>query len=363
MTVKEARELAKEWVTARARELPIFAGALFEGSITRMKDEEEFPRISDIDLIVVINRPEIDSMAEVEGEFSMRMHSYKHVILAPKYYSADIFKDRERVMGSVELAPIFLTRNIILDPTGMLSGLQSLVGASYKKELRVRQRCRNVEDMTLWWLQNASVRNAAMPGWATEMIQRSCSFYAASYVSAQMACVADLGGITTRKAFMCSRKLSEKYGLPGLHEKALEVMGSASFTDAQARAHMSELEGAFDAALRVARTPFWGRFFFQDFMRAIVIDGAGEVALNGCPREGMPFVLFQRCLAQNVIENDASSREKKEFRERFESLLSAFGINALADIDRKAESLKLFLPELNTAADAIIKRNGEIERS
>jgi hypothetical protein len=339
MKVGEAKQIAKDWVAERAREMPLFAGAFFQGSITRMGDEEEMPPRSDVDVIVMVNRPEWNWLVEAGGELDSDAHLRGGVIIEPLYFAADILRDLERVATSVQLAPTFLAQNIILDPTGILSELQPLVRGSYRKEHRVRQRCQNVEDMTLGWLQSAGPRDAKPPGWATELIFRVCCLYAASYLSSQALCVADLGGITGCKAFMRSREASLKHGLPHLHEKALEIMGCAEITSAQARAHLRELERAYGLACRVVHTPVWGRFYFKEFTRAIAVDAAAEMIVNGSPREGMPFALFLRCIAQNIIENDASLIEKKDLWKGFESLLSAFGLSSPADIETKVERL------------------------
>ena len=50
MKVYKAKEIARQWVEQRAKELPDFSGAYFVGSIVNMCDDEDFPATSDIDI-------------------------------------------------------------------------------------------------------------------------------------------------------------------------------------------------------------------------------------------------------------------------------------------------------------------------
>jgi hypothetical protein len=48
--VRDAREVARDWVAEEASGVPSFAGAMFRGSIVEMAEDATFTAISDVDL-------------------------------------------------------------------------------------------------------------------------------------------------------------------------------------------------------------------------------------------------------------------------------------------------------------------------
>lgn len=55
MTVKKAKEIAREWVIEAGSKVPGFQGAFFIGSINWKRESEQFPSSSDLDLKVVVD--------------------------------------------------------------------------------------------------------------------------------------------------------------------------------------------------------------------------------------------------------------------------------------------------------------------
>ena len=68
MTVAEAKAIALEWASRRAKEIPDFVGAFFDGSICLLNDEDPFPVTSDVDLQMAVSGAGHDVRTEVEGE-------------------------------------------------------------------------------------------------------------------------------------------------------------------------------------------------------------------------------------------------------------------------------------------------------
>ena len=50
MLVRDAREVARDWVAEEASGVPSFAGAMFRGSIVEMAEDATFTATSDVDL-------------------------------------------------------------------------------------------------------------------------------------------------------------------------------------------------------------------------------------------------------------------------------------------------------------------------
>lgn len=181
--------------------------------------------------------------------------------------------------------------------------------------------------------------------------------------SAGIPCVAGLGGPTLRRSLANGRKVLEAYGMPGLYEALLGILGSQAFTKAEALDFVGELGGAFDLACEHLLTPFFPGLFFQPFLKDKLIEGIGELISEGLHREAMLYLAFVRDAAQNAIENGAPAAVKEKAREGYRRLLAALGIESDADLERKVERLRQLVPELMTATETIIARNPAVENA
>ncbi len=363
MTVGEAKALAREWVLERARELPDVAGACLYGSICLRKDEDELPCTSDADVFVAMHGNGHDPFIEVDGEFRVRAILYKGLDIETRYPSINDFHNQEAALADSSLAVAFRSRNVLLDPTGALARLHERVSARYAQEKWVRARCANLEKGVRGALNGPASASFPLPGWADEVLRRTVAFYDFGLATAAcIPCVADLGGVTFRRALQNSRAVLETHRMPDLYGKLLEILGGAGVTEPRAFELLEEAERAFDLAVRYIRTRFCGDWNFETFLRSKVLACVRELVAGGAHREVLPYLLFIRTTAQNVFENDAPPPLKEEMRKGHRRLLSTLGIDSAADIDRKAEKLENLLPEIMAAAETIMARNPAVER-
>jgi hypothetical protein len=151
-------------------------------------------------------------------------------------------------------------------------------------------------------------------------------------------------------------------GKDDLYQGILETAGVENVVEREARGYLAELSVAFDYALSVVQTPFYGDFDVQEASRPIVVDGSWELIEAGFPREMTFCILCVRSLVQNAIENDAGESEKMAFRSSYDRLLSAVGIHSPADIEAKVRMLRHLLPEIMSAAYALIDSHPDILR-
>ena len=250
MTVKNAKEIAQEWVEKRAADFPDFFGAFYVGSINHMKDEDPFPSTSDVDLRIVLDRELPPSLMTVTGDLRQKKIPYKGVILEPLYRSKNAFLEGESFVGK-PWAYAFTVPNVILDPTGQLARIQLEVSKHFAEKKWILKRCENAKDNALQWLES-NMSLPKLPGWCNFFILKIAGFFHFGLsILAQIPCIADLKGITARKAFVASRKTLEQYKEHQLFYSLLEILGSDRMSEGQVRGYLQELKEAYDCAIKV----------------------------------------------------------------------------------------------------------------
>jgi hypothetical protein len=153
-------------------------------------------------------------------------------------------------------------------------------------------------------------------------------------VLAQIPCIADLKGITQRKAFVFSRQTLEQYGEDQLFQSLLQILGSNGINEQQARESLSELEEAYHYALAVFRTPFRADFELCEAARPTAIGGSRSLIDRGFYREAMYRIFIERAWFQNAIENDAPRFAVISERTFFEMPAKANGIGFRFSINK-----------------------------
>ena len=364
MKVIEAKAIAKQWVEQRAKELPNFVCAFFVGSVACMHDDEDFPATSDIDLRIVVDQDVPDLLSNPSGEFAQTKLLVQGVILEPQYWSKDYFmKFASEILGNPLGAVSFFRPNAILDPNGDLVRAHRKVHASYQDAFWVRKRCANAQEHAITRLEQAASGQLSFPGATSKYIVSISMLYVAAIPNVvQIPCVANLKGITLRKCLVASRETLIGAGKGDLYKAILKIVGAYNITNVEASAHLAELESAFDYALRVIHTQFFGAFDIDPLSRPITINGSRDLIEAGSHREAMFWVICMRNWVQNAIENDGTEPEKTHFRSAYDHLLSAIGIANLQDIVEKADAFKQLLPEIMSAAHDIIDNHPNIYR-
>jgi hypothetical protein len=179
-------------------------------------------------------------------------------------------------------------------------------------------------------------------------------------LAAQIPCIANLQGFTLRKGFVAARGLLMQRDRGDLYESLLESMGVHDMTRAEVTAALAKLTAAYDYALAVIRTPFWGFRDIQPVSRPMVIDGAREVLDTGHHREIMFWITNMRAWVQNAIDNDGSETEAAAFRAEYEALLARLDASTAGDLERKAARLRQLLDEIMSLAEEIIAGHPDI---
>ena len=358
MKVAEAKQIAREWVIENVASRPDFAGAYFYGSAAFKADDEDYSPSSDLDVRIVLDREIPSTYGDPTSEFMPRKLLCRGALLEPVYVSRKSHRDAATVMQdpfSAVALGCFTQPNVILDHTGDLEKLRKEVSDSFLKESWVKRRVSGASDMVSLLLEAALDHGGSLPGYARYFYRQVVWFYGGAMpLAAQIPCIASLHAMTLRKGFLASRELLRRRGRDHLYIALLEVMGVRDATEEEVREDVSRLADAYDYALRVIHTPFWGMQDIQSLCRPMVIDGALEVLDAGGHRGIMPWIAVMRAWVQNAIDNDGSEAEKERFCSEFGQLMMRIGASSASDIQGKADGLKRLLPEIMSLAEEII---------
>ena len=146
MIVKEAKDVARQWVVEEAGKAPGFYGAFYAGSTNWLPDDAVFLPTSDVDVWVVIADSELP---EKPGKFI-----YRDVILEVSYLPSDRLQSPDRILGDYHMAGSFRTQGIISDPSGRLTRLQAAVSRHFAKRRWVHKRCEHARNNVLRFLRS-----------------------------------------------------------------------------------------------------------------------------------------------------------------------------------------------------------------
>jgi hypothetical protein len=342
MYVKEAKEIARQWVYEEASQSSDFYGAYFAGSTNWMADDAPMPPTSDVDVKIVVNNSELPR-SYVKAVF-------KGILIEASYISSNSFQSPETVLGTYHAARHFTAPNIILDPTGQLTKIQEMVARDFAKREWVTKRCQHA----LEWLKTRLAWDTSNDPWPQQIFWWLYPILIVPHI----VLVADLQNPTVGRALTASRAVLEKYGHLSLHESLLNLIGSADFSQAQVEAHLAALTQLFDVAKTFVKTPFFGSTNINDDARAIVLNDRS--LRDGTYREEMYWLTAHVSWCQYVLYNDAPQEVQRKFAPMYQRLLSDLGIHTFSDLQQRNEKLHAMLPRVWEVAEDIMARNPKI---
>ncbi len=345
MLVKEAKVAARRWVYEEGRETLGFYGAFLAGSINWLPEDASLPTTSDVDIMVVLAEPDPPVKP---GKFL-----YHDVLLEVSYLSVEQLQTPDMILGDYHIAGNFKTRNIILDPSGRLTKLQRTVSQDYAKRRWVSARCEQARDKIVTTLAGLK---ASVP-----FHDQVLTWLFPTGVTTHVLLVAGLKNPTVRQRYLAARTLLTEYDRLDIYEPLLELLGCARMSRAQVEQHLAALAEVFDAAASVVKTPFFFASDLSRLARPIAIDGSRELMERGYHREAIFWIAATYSRCQKVLYHDAPATLQERFHPGFQRLLSDLGIQSSADLQRRAEQIKAFLPRLWEVAEAILNANPEIE--
>jgi len=344
MLVKQAKEVARQWVMEEARNIPGFMGAFYHGSTNWLPGDATLPATSDLDLMVVFAEPPPVKL----GKFI-----YRDVLLEVSYLASDQLQSPARVLSDSHMAGSFREPGIILDPSDELTKLQVAVAAAYAQRQWVYARCEDAKNKILRNLQGLHA--------ADSFHDQVTAWLFATGVTTHVLLVAGLKNPTVRRRYVAVSELLTDYGYTNFYRTLLELLGCADMSRGQVEAHLAALMEVFDTAKTVIKTPFFFAADISDLARPIAIDGSQAMIANGLHREAIFWIVATYSRCQKVLYHDAPAEIQEQFTPGYRHLLGDLGIRSFADLQQRSEQIKAFLPHLWAVAEAIMAANREIE--
>ncbi|MFE1242772.1 hypothetical protein ACFW35_01465 [Fictibacillus sp. NPDC058756] len=280
MKVGTARAIAAEWVMLHLSEEPWFRGAYFSGSTILQNENEDMSASSDMDVVVV--------MAHDETPLKLGKFRYEGVLIEITYLPWSKLQSGEDVLTDYHLAGSFRVNTIISDPTGHLEKLQQYVSAHFAEKTWVLRRCENARLRIEHGLKSINPRDTwhdQVTSWLFPTGVTSWLF--PTGVTTHVILVAALQNPTVRLRYLKVRDVLKEYGYEDVYSELLRLLGVFYLTAERVEHHLRTLEQTFDAAVSIAKTPF---FFSSDITaeaRPIIIDGSRELIRSGIHREAV----------------------------------------------------------------------------
>ncbi|WP_220183391.1 hypothetical protein [Sphaerisporangium album] len=322
---------------------PDFAGAFLSGSSVWLPEDAELPAASDVDIMVVTTAPRPPAKL---GKFTR-----DGVLLEVTYLTWDDVPSAEAVLVNYHLAGCFRTDTVLADPTGRLTDLHLRCAARYAERPWVLRRCAAARARIV---EGLGVLRATDPSH-----DQVTAWLFPTGVTTHVLLTAGLRNPTVRLRYLAARTLLEQYGHAGFHEELLALLGCADMTRRRAEEHLRTMTAAFDAAARVAATPFFFSSDISPAARPIAVDGGRALIDRGDHREAVFWIAatYARCL--KILACDAPEA-RAAFVPGFAELRADLGVASAGDLERRANDVHAFLPRLWDVAEAIIDANPEV---
>jgi hypothetical protein len=342
MTVREAKEIARDWLTAEGAALSGFCGAFFAGSVNWMAPNEVFPSGSDLDIFIIVDREDI-------GTLRTRKFLYRGVVLEPAYYPLDEFESPEAVLSDYRVACHLTVPSVISDPRSVLTRIQPVVLDEYGRRKWIRKRCDAARDYVAQCItlgQGAPSPYELWLGWG-------CF----STFGPRIAALADLRAPTAKRSLVVSKEVFAKYGELPMQERFLRILGVETMPLAEARVCLDECIAVLDRAIEFHRTPCEGDNFVSRASRELLIRGVHEMFEAGYHREVINFIDMVFYISLSVIVTDAPEGVRREADGLFRQYMRHHGISREEEHRTRIELARTGLEELMACAERIIRAN------
>jgi hypothetical protein len=343
--VRDAKDIARQWVIEEANAVSGVRGAFLHGSTNWLPDDAVLSPASDVDVVLVL--------AEPDPPVKLGKFLYRDVILEVSYLASDELQSPAMILSRYDLAGSFQAPSIIFDPTGELTELQEAVARDYAKRRWVYRRCEDARARVVRNLQSLIEHEP--------FHDQVIAWLFATGVTTHILLVAGLKNPTVRTRYVAVQKLLADYGRSDFYEPLLELLGCARMSRTRVEHHLSALADAFDAAKDVIETPFFFASDISDVARAIAIDGTHDLIEAGHHREAVFWLVATYFRCQMVLYHDAPTELSARLEPGYRDLLADLGITSSADLRQRGEQVREFLPQVWALADAIIAANPDIE--
>jgi len=168
---------------------------------------------------------------------------------------------------------------------------------------------------------------------------------------------AALKPLTFRKGGMLFTEMMAGRGREDLSELRFQVLGTDALKPRDVEDLYRRAVRAWERAVEVWRTPFYGDFDVQPASRAAMVDGARDLLDRGYHREAATWVSAFHYFAQAALRNDAPQEYEQTFRRGYGELMEALGVDSIPGLQRKALAAERLVDGLMEMARGIVSRD------
>ncbi|WP_329454784.1 hypothetical protein [Streptomyces sp. NBC_01497] len=337
MRADEARAAALDWVCSVGRGHEGYLGAYVTGSTVALREDQEVPVGSDVDVTLVTTR--------APRGFKPGKCRHLGALLDVTTVGLDTIAPAERALADYHLAAGLSRDTVLDDPTGRLRALQRSVAREFTAPERVRQRCEAVRRRIEGGLRTPDTA-APWPVQVTGWLFPTC-------VTAHLPLVAGLRNPTVRLRHLRARELFAATGLQARYPALIGQLDPAGLSPERVGHHVERLAVTFDATAAVARTPFPFSTDISRAARPVAVDASRDLVGRGDHREALFWVAatFARCHTLLLADDPAL---EAELAPAFSELLADLGIIDGADLGDRARATLACLPELARTAEEVM---------
>lgn len=343
MQVFQVREMVRRWMAESLGGIPYCQGVVLHGSINWLADEDEMPAASDVDLLIIVptNSP----------RRRREKRAYHSLTLELSYLPISELQPPQAAAVKHYLAGSFVGDSVLYDPTGYLGWLHSYVAARYFRRCWVVRRCRSVMDK----IGEASRFPRDRP-----LHQQILAWFFRSGLTTHVLLTAGLENPTVRLRFSSARKLLQRTGRLGLHEKLLGLLGADTVNGEAVWGHVQDLRRVFDAAKRRVTSTYEFAADISDHGQLGALSDAERLIQHGQHREAVFWlgVCFARCWC--VIDERGTRAEKTMAEQCTLQLLDTLRVDGSEEIREKYEAVEQLLPAVWQNALAIVRQHPSI---
>jgi hypothetical protein len=345
MLVKQAKDIAQQWVLEESARSRAIQGAYLAGSVALLDDENPLPKTSDLDINVLYesgNKP-ADRTKFIHRDVLIEITPLSMAKLQPP----------SRVLSHTHLAGGFVRPNILFDPSGRLTALQSVVSREFARRTWVRQRCEHARRRVVEGIEYVDT--------ADVFDDQVMSWLFATGVTTHILLVAGLRNPTVRDRYTAARKLLEDFGRLDFYESLLGLLDLRRLSRERVDYHVRSLERMFDAAAGVIETPCSFVSDISEIARPVAVDGSRELIERGLHREAIFWiaVTFVRC--RKVLTRDANPAMQKKFDGCYAEILEDLGVASSTTLRQRCDQVMAFLPSVWDVTETVMAENRAIQ--
>lgn len=342
-TVAEAKGIALEWVERNAPDMKGLIGAVIGGSANFMKDDDPWPKSSDLDIWVLVD--------EKEGDLAFALDKiiYKDVILEVSSRGFGGYGTPESILSSPFEGYHFTVPECILyDTDDRIRDLIAAVRPRFDEPEWIRKRVkgayRNAKGRFEWNIRESE------GDYAWKMLNY---ILGVKNISAMLT-IADLGHPTVRRTMVLCRDVLQKYDRLDFHEEILNLHGARKVTSSDVTGLMEGLIPAFRRAAQVVKTPFFTSGTLKEHVIPLFMEGVTQVMASGHYREAMFPVFFTYWSVYTALNLDAPQSEKPKWDAERKQAFGAWGLGDTESVDSMSKRGLELLEECDKICQEII---------